>query len=389
MLSALSIFILILGSTVSHAADFSVTVGNNGQLRYDPQTVVANQGDTVTFTFHQKNHTVTQSTFQSPCVPLPGIDSGFNPVAPTVVDGFPTFAVTVNDSTTPVWFHCKQTSHCQQGMVFAINPPTSGDTFENFQAAAIASGSATATTSAWTSPPPPVIGTATATVTVAGPSSGSESVYTTTYASWEGSTPNPTPAAVPAVHTVQVGAGDILGYTPQNISAQINDIIQFIFYDLHTVTQATFDTPCVPLNVSSNGAKNGFDSGFITVGTNPTALPTFNITVNDTDPIWAYCAVPAIPTHCQAGMVFSINAPTTGANTFEAFQQLAKHPNGSTTTSTGGSSSLGSSSSSTPSPSSGSGSGSGSGSQGSDARHVVASAGLSTALMVVVVVILL
>jgi hypothetical protein len=34
-------------------------------------------GDTVSFTFHPKNHTVTQSSFDAPCTPLPGgIDTG-------------------------------------------------------------------------------------------------------------------------------------------------------------------------------------------------------------------------------------------------------------------------------------------------------------------------
>jgi hypothetical protein len=34
---------------------------------------------------------------------------------------YPTMAFNVTD-TSPVWFFCEQVSHCQSGMVFAINP---------------------------------------------------------------------------------------------------------------------------------------------------------------------------------------------------------------------------------------------------------------------------
>ena len=50
-------------------------------------------------------------------------------------------------------------------------------------------------------------------------------------------------------------------------------------------------------------------------------FPEFTIKVNDTKPIWGYCGQTG---HCQQGMVFSINAPTHGPNTFAAFQALAK-----------------------------------------------------------------
>lgn len=39
-------------------------------------------------------------------------------------------------SKDPKWFYCGQPGHCQQGMVFAINPPATGNTFVAFQAAA-------------------------------------------------------------------------------------------------------------------------------------------------------------------------------------------------------------------------------------------------------------
>jgi len=42
---------------------------------------------------------------------------------------FPRAQYTVKD-TNPVWFYCRQTGHCQKGMVFAINPGQSGKLVE-------------------------------------------------------------------------------------------------------------------------------------------------------------------------------------------------------------------------------------------------------------------
>lgn len=82
------------------------------------------------------------------------------------------------------------------------------------------------------------------------------------------------------------------------------------------------------------------------VSPNATVFPTFNITVNTTEPIWQvslsffqrrnhlifffssrfYCRQTG---HCQKGMVLGINAPSSGPNTFENFLQLAEHTNSS------------------------------------------------------------
>jgi len=56
----------------------------------------------------------------------------------------PTATMTVS-VTTPLWFYCRQTGHCQQGMVFAINPPSTGNTFQNFKNNALGTSAATAT----------------------------------------------------------------------------------------------------------------------------------------------------------------------------------------------------------------------------------------------------
>jgi len=129
------VILATLVSTVS-AATFQVKVGN-GATAFDPTSVNASTGDTVTFVFYPKNHTVTQSTFAAPCQSMSGgVDSGFQPVAANA-SNVPTFSVMVNN-TQPLWFYCRQTSHCESGMVFAINP-TANKTFDAFQAAAKAS----------------------------------------------------------------------------------------------------------------------------------------------------------------------------------------------------------------------------------------------------------
>ncbi|KAH9992965.1 hypothetical protein BJV74DRAFT_950882 [Russula compacta] len=150
LLSRLSI--ALLSSALVAAQSFGtvqvhqVIVGNDtGGTIYDPTSISAAIGDIVLFTFYPKNHTVTQSSFAEPCTPLPGgFDSGFQPVAIGTNESFPTWSIAVND-TNPIWIHCQQdantaASHCGQGMVFAINPGVHGsnNSFEDFQAAALA-----------------------------------------------------------------------------------------------------------------------------------------------------------------------------------------------------------------------------------------------------------
>jgi len=126
----------IAAATFASAADMQVQVGNGG-LTFNPSSVTANVGDTISFVFYPKNHTVTQSSFAAPCQPLAsGIDSGFQPVAANATS-VPSFSMTVN-VTTPLWFFCHQTGHCESGMVFAVNA-NANKTFDAFQATAKAS----------------------------------------------------------------------------------------------------------------------------------------------------------------------------------------------------------------------------------------------------------
>jgi plastocyanin len=293
----------------TRAAQINVVVGGpGGVIAYNPSSVNANPGDVVVFEFQQKNHTATQSTLANPCTPMPGgFNSGFIPVDATNTAGpFPQAQFTVQD-TNPVWVFCQQTGHCQQGMVFAINP---GTQFSQFQAAANSSGSAAASGSPYGSP------TASAA----------------------------TPSGTTTDHKVVVGGSAGLVYTPSNITAQAGDTVTFEFQTKnHTVTQSTFADPCRALTLTSTSGQVGFDSGFMPVAANATTFPSYTVQVNDTSPVWVYCKQTG---HCGQGMVFSVNANESSPNSFEAFQAKAKQLNGSSSTS---------SSSGAPSPSSSSG----------------------------------
>lgn len=110
-----------------------VIVGRAGGLTYEPEDITAKIGDIVRFHFVAKNHTVTESSFKEPCMPLAdgkGFDSGFQPI-PAGSTEEKTFDVVVKDDSKPIWFYCRQKaanalSHCQQGMNGAINAPKAG-----------------------------------------------------------------------------------------------------------------------------------------------------------------------------------------------------------------------------------------------------------------------
>jgi len=284
------------------AAQFNVTVGGSAGLVFTPEFVTAQPGDTVFFTFKQKNHTVTQSTFAGPCQPMAnGFDSGFVPVPAENVDGpFPAAQLAVRD-TQPIWVYCRQAGHCQQGMVFAVNP---GDKFAAFKANAMGGGTSSVST-------PPTVSS-----TPAPPPSSTSTPVTV----------NPPPTSTPTTgtdHRIVVGGTGLLSFNPSNVVAQTGDTVTFEFHQKnHTATQSTFANPCSPM-------ANGFNSGFNPVGTDATTFPTFTVPVNDTKAIWVYCAQPG---HCSSGMVFAVNAATSGSNTFEAFRAKAM---GSSSSSTG------------------------------------------------------
>ncbi|KAF8640411.1 hypothetical protein AX17_000077 [Amanita inopinata Kibby_2008] len=290
------------------AAVHDIQVGGpNGELQFSPEAIFAQPGDQVVFHFNPKNHTATQSSFANPCgLKDGGFDSGFQPVAANQTQ--PTYTIVVND-TQPIWVYCRQKmpiSHCGKGMVFAVNCGADGspNSFTNFKKAALAIGAASASSAAYGNPTP--------SATISGAAS---------------STPIATPGG--QTHKVIVGGPGKLAFDPPSITAQPNDVVMFEFHQKnHTVTQSSFAQPCLPLG--ANGTT-GFDSGFFPVTDSAAQFPTWSLTVNDTKPIWAYCRQ---ANHCQAGMVFAINAVENSDKNFTAFLNNAKGAGGKAASST-------------------------------------------------------
>jgi plastocyanin len=144
----LAAFSVLSSALLAAAQDAVVQVGgtattpNGAYFQFIPPTITATKGSVITFKFTgiPGNHTITQSSFAEPCTSISGgFDSGYVFVPGASVTDVPQWNLTITDDTTPIWFFCKQllpTPHCPAGMVGAINPPTSGNTFESFQTAA-------------------------------------------------------------------------------------------------------------------------------------------------------------------------------------------------------------------------------------------------------------
>ncbi|RDW59762.1 hypothetical protein BP6252_12849 [Coleophoma cylindrospora] len=96
-----------------------------------------------------------------------------------------------------------------------------------------------------------------------------------------------------------------LVFTPNDIKAAPGDVLQFQFSMInHTVTQSTFANPCMPIAGSEPNAAE-IHSGFVPVGANQTTVTTFEVPINNTQPMYLYCAQGP---HCMLGMVMTVNA---------------------------------------------------------------------------------
>ena len=174
------------------------------------------------------------------------------PVPDDQTDNFTVAQFTVQD-TNPVWVYCRQANHCQQGMVFAINP---GNNFDQFKNNAVGNTTSTSTATGSVS-----VVTVTATVTVDG--SAQTTTYTTNAASASASASSTgTSTSSAAAHTVTVGFNGALTFSPSNLTAQVGEQITFQFTAKnHTATQSSFADPCTPLSETSTIGQVGFDSG--------------------------------------------------------------------------------------------------------------------------------
>ncbi|KAJ7080202.1 hypothetical protein B0H15DRAFT_924433 [Mycena belliarum] len=116
-----------------------------GIFQFTPNQITAPNGTTVTFQFSGSpgNHSITQSSFDSPCQPLQGgFDSGWVLITSTTpLSPLPEWNLTITNDQMPIWFYCKQllpSPHCLAGMVGAINVQnSSANSFTAFQSNAL------------------------------------------------------------------------------------------------------------------------------------------------------------------------------------------------------------------------------------------------------------
>ncbi|KAH7046670.1 hypothetical protein B0J12DRAFT_135285 [Macrophomina phaseolina] len=97
----------------------------------------------------------------------------------------------------------------------------------------------------------------------------------------------------PAVttHTVLVGKADHK-FEPDVTQALVGDMIKFQFYPKnHSVVRAEYGYPCVPYEMTGVG-KTGFYAGFHQVDAILDDPPSYEVRINDTDPIFFYCSAP-------------------------------------------------------------------------------------------------
>ena len=120
---------------------FIISIGSNGSTTFVPQRVDAVIGDVVVFnckllsfprqslteiTVTSGNHTATQSTFSSPCIPahetnitINGFDSGFRNTQPGTAGSILSVPIIIQNENDTFWFFDHNT--CGDGGVGVIN----------------------------------------------------------------------------------------------------------------------------------------------------------------------------------------------------------------------------------------------------------------------------
>ncbi|KAL6713800.1 hypothetical protein ACLMJK_008292 [Lecanora helva] len=95
-----------------------------------------------------------------------------------------------------------------------------------------------------------------------------------------------------ATHVVTVGK-TLNAFEPNSIIAAKGDILQeFQFFPPnHSVGRAEYGQPCIPYEDRGEN-KIGFWSGFYPVDKILDNPPKWNLTINDTEPVFLYCAAP-------------------------------------------------------------------------------------------------
>ncbi|KAL2072824.1 hypothetical protein VTL71DRAFT_12167 [Oculimacula yallundae] len=144
-------------------------------------------------------------------------------------------------------------------------------------------------------------------------------------------------------HVVVVGSlqdPNAVTFTPNAIQAAPGDTVQYQFVSAnHTATQAAgAQSPCKPANNAVNSmfssslnfeswcfagrADLEFIGGFMPVQQGAQRVKTFTMVVQDTQPMYMYCAA---ANHCQQGMVMTINAASADTRAFQSAAKKARN----------------------------------------------------------------
>ncbi|KAL2180322.1 uncharacterized protein P884DRAFT_297008 [Thermothelomyces heterothallicus CBS 202.75] len=123
----------------------------------------------------------------------------------------------------------------------------------------------------------------------------------------------------PATVTIAVGANGHV-FTPNEAKANVGDIIKFTFYPAgdnpHRVARAAFGWPCIPYEYA-NINKPGFYTGIFAPQVISNDPPSYSVRVNDTEPIFFYCAAPGSCVNYHMIGVINPNATQTLAEQLE------------------------------------------------------------------------
>jgi len=219
----------VSAALVAAQQNITVAVGANNTLTYNATNIVASIGDTVTFVFLSKNHTVSQSTFADPCTQFVNttdpaaaaapLTSGFKFVDPNGTT-FPIWSVKITQAA-PIWFFCAQAPHCSKGMVVSVNAPTTGNTFDAFQTKALATAPGAANT---TTPSGSAIGGASATGGASASGGASPTGGAVAGSDASGSATSGAPAA-----TQSKGSGALGNMPPAAISSALLSFVGIAF----------------------------------------------------------------------------------------------------------------------------------------------------------------
>jgi plastocyanin len=111
------------------------------------------------------------------------------------------------------------------------------------------------------------------------------------------------------IHTILV-SNTTHYFTPNSINALPGDIVTFKFWPgNHSVIRAEYGYPCIPYEDLDGNENGGFYSGVQSPDEHDVEsgnLPTWNLTINSTDPTFFYCGAPG--SCVRWGMLGAINA---------------------------------------------------------------------------------